>query len=70
MEAMYSLRPRDVPELIKPILGFEGTKVMVAWSDRTSLAKVVKQSLCLADLLNSAQYSGINRIEKPASKTR
>ena len=51
LKALYSLRPRDIPELVKPIQEFEGTKVMVACSDRTSLEEVVKQALCLADLV-------------------
>lgn len=51
LDTMFSLRADDFEHIIGPIQDFQGTKLMVSCTDRTPLKKVLKQALCLADLV-------------------
>jgi len=51
VDALYSLRPRDLTSVVQRIRDFQGTKVMLLCTDRTPLAKVLKQALCFADVV-------------------
>lgn len=51
IDALYSLKPRDLIRAVQRIRDFQGTKLMLSCTDRTPLAKVLKQALCFADLV-------------------
>jgi hypothetical protein len=51
VDALYSLRPPDLTRAVQGIRDFQGTKVMLSCTDRTPLAKLLKQALCFADLV-------------------
>jgi len=51
VDALYSLRPPDLTCFVQRIRDFQGTKVMLSCTDRTLLAKALKQALCFADLV-------------------
>jgi hypothetical protein len=50
-DAIYSMQPRDWIRAVRRIRDFQGTKVMLACTDRTPLAEVIKQAVCFADLV-------------------
>ena len=51
VDALYSLRPPDLTRAVQRIRDFQGTKVMLSCTDRTPLARMLKQALCFADLV-------------------
>jgi hypothetical protein len=51
VDALYSLRPPDLTHAVQRIRGFQGTKVMLSCTDRTPLARLLKQALSFADLV-------------------
>jgi hypothetical protein len=50
-DAIYSMQPRDWGRALRRIRDFQGTKVMLACTDRTPLAEVMKQVVWFADLV-------------------
>jgi hypothetical protein len=50
-DAVYSMQPRDWTRAVRRIRDLQGTKVMLACTDRTPLAEVIKQAVCFADLV-------------------
>jgi len=51
LQRLFSLRAQDFDRIVRPIQDFHGTKLMVSCTDRTPLKNVLKQALCLADLV-------------------
>lgn len=49
VDALYSMEQRDLMRAVQRIRDFAGTKVMLSCTDRTALAKVLKQALWFAD---------------------
>jgi hypothetical protein len=50
-DALFGLGGHAVTNLLRKIRDFEGTKLVISYTDRTPIEKVVKLSLWLADLV-------------------